>query len=612
LKNNLVEIGYNVETKLPIKINVAKLISGRGLVQANSGGGKSYLLRKILEATNKSVQQIIIDLEGTYTTLREKFDYILIGKKEDGADIQISVKLAETLAIKLLELGTSAIIDLYEMHKSDRIRFVKLFLDSLVNAPKELWHECLVVVDEGHTFGPEKGHGEADSLQSMIDLATRGRKRGFALLVATQRPSKLSKDISAELNTKFVGRCTLDIDQKRAGDDLGFFEKTQRLQLRKLDNEFYAFGPAISDDVIKIKSFEVKTTHESSLFKKQKLKPKPTEKIKNVLAKLENLPQEAEHELKTKEELQIKVRELVKEVRQLQTNKPVVDPNTITVEKKLAYSRGYTEGEKHWKSELERLQILHDKLLTASEDIVGQRNALSEIIKQTSNSTNDFINKLKATAKLYPQIKEIQMENFQFRARPNPIQKPDIKMETTTKITPQPTQKWEIRDNSLDSPDSEKPKGGSFRMLQAAARFYPESITKSRMALMARLSPTSGTTSNYISELRTRGLIEDKNGDFVATPLGYDMVGNTDSLPRTNDEMLNMWLQYIKGKTKDMLKVLAEVHPNDLSKEELAERVGMAMSGTFSNYISTLRTNGLIIDTTRGFKASDDLFPESI
>ena len=306
------------------------------------------------------------------------------------------------------------------------------------------------------------------------------------------------------------------------------------------------------------------------------------------------------------------MRELVKEVRQLQTNKPVVDPNTITVEKKLAYSRGYTEGEKHWKSELERLQILHDKLLTASEDIVGQRNALSEIIKQTSNSTNDFINKLKATAKLYPQIKEIQMENFQFRARPNPIQKPDIKMETTTKITPQPTQKWEIRDNSLDSPDSEKPKGGSFRMLQAAARFYPESITKSRMALMARLSPTSGTTSNYISELRTRGLIEDKNGDFVATPLGYDMVGNTDSLPRTNDEMLNMWLQYIKGKTKDMLKVLAEVHPNDLSKEELAERVGMAMSGTFSNYISTLRTNGLIIDTTRGFKASDDLFPESI
>jgi hypothetical protein len=54
---------------------------------------------------------------------------------------------------------------------------VRLFLEALVNAPKKLWHPALVVVDEAHVFCPETG--EAESGDAVIDLATRGRKRGF-------------------------------------------------------------------------------------------------------------------------------------------------------------------------------------------------------------------------------------------------------------------------------------------------------------------------------------------------------------------------------------------------------------------------------------------------
>lgn len=55
----------------------------------------------------------------------------------------------------------------------------------------------------------------------MIDLATRGRKRGYCLALATQCLSKLRKDAAVEMINKLIGRTGLDIDVKRAGDDLG-------------------------------------------------------------------------------------------------------------------------------------------------------------------------------------------------------------------------------------------------------------------------------------------------------------------------------------------------------------------------------------------------------
>lgn len=62
-------------------IDLDALVASRLLVQANSGGGKSYLLRRILEQSHGKIQQIVIDLEGEFYTLREKYnDYLLIGK----------------------------------------------------------------------------------------------------------------------------------------------------------------------------------------------------------------------------------------------------------------------------------------------------------------------------------------------------------------------------------------------------------------------------------------------------------------------------------------------------------------------------------------------------
>jgi DNA helicase HerA-like ATPase len=76
IKNNTTQVSLNSDTTL----DLPRLIESRLLVQANSGGGKSWLLRRLLEQSHGKVQQIILDPEGEFGTLREKYDYVLAGK----------------------------------------------------------------------------------------------------------------------------------------------------------------------------------------------------------------------------------------------------------------------------------------------------------------------------------------------------------------------------------------------------------------------------------------------------------------------------------------------------------------------------------------------------
>lgn len=152
----MIELGTTNDGRI-LGFDLESLVATRCLIQAMSGGGKSYLLRRLLEQSHGQIQQIIIDPEGEFKTLRAKFDYVVAG--EDG-DVQAHPKTARELARMVMELQVSTICDLYELKSHQRIEFVKSFLDSLVNLPKSLWRPTLIVIDEAHVFAPEKGKAD--------------------------------------------------------------------------------------------------------------------------------------------------------------------------------------------------------------------------------------------------------------------------------------------------------------------------------------------------------------------------------------------------------------------------------------------------------------------
>ena len=67
----------------PVQLDVEELLATRLLVQGNSGSGKSYLLRRLLEQSAGQVQQVVIDPEGDFVTLAEQFGHARLNDSRD-------------------------------------------------------------------------------------------------------------------------------------------------------------------------------------------------------------------------------------------------------------------------------------------------------------------------------------------------------------------------------------------------------------------------------------------------------------------------------------------------------------------------------------------------
>ena len=80
----------------------------------------------------------------------------------------------------------------------------------------------------------------------MTNLMCRGRKRGLAGVIATQRLAKLAKNVAAEASNFLMGRTFLDIDMARAADLLGMDRRQAEMFRDLARGHFVALGPALS------------------------------------------------------------------------------------------------------------------------------------------------------------------------------------------------------------------------------------------------------------------------------------------------------------------------------------------------------------------------------
>jgi hypothetical protein len=262
----------------PVPIDLEELLATRLLVQGNSGSGKSHLLRRLLERSARHVQQVVIDPEGDFVTLSAAYGHIVI----DAVDH--SEREVAKFATRAREHRASVVLSLEGLEAEGQMRCAAAFLSALFDAPREHWYPALVVVDEAQLFAPTTGGEVAEevrraSLSAMTNLMCRGRKRGLAGVIATQRLAKLAKNVAAEASNFLMGRTFLDIDMARAADLLGM-ERRQAEQIRDLQRgTFLALGPAVSRRPIAVRIGAVETSARSG---SPKLTPLPSGHVAGI------------------------------------------------------------------------------------------------------------------------------------------------------------------------------------------------------------------------------------------------------------------------------------------------------------------------------------------
>lgn len=625
------------ELALPLDV-VTETIAILGL----RGSGKTNTATVIAEGLLALGQQVVVvdptdawyGLKSSADGTAEGFPVVILGGRH--GDIPLGADHGRLAADFVVERGASVICSLRHFEsRGDQRRFVTDFCNRLYHRKGESGRDTplMLMIDEASLFVPQRVMGEDARMVAAIQrLVRQGRSSGFGVTLIDQRASTVNKDVLTQIDCLIVHRTTAPQDRKaleawiEQHDVHG--QRSQFLaSLASLARGVaWVWSPGWLD-LFQLTEVRPRVTFDSSRTPKpgervvapQRVAPVDLDALRSAFAEVV-----AQAEADDPKALRKRIAELERQA----ALSPAAAVPASDEELREAWRRGVLQG----RTEQHRLM----------------RRRLVEI-------EGAFATIAAASARAHTVIETLNAES--------PDVGPDASVEgvdeaTLRRITPalarddgRPvTVGVEIigHDMVRDTPvrfEVEVPRDGAVARMAARAeavarppvehgpRVELGSTPRKMLDAMAILeslgipepsrvnvagwvgiSANTGTFRNYLSELRSAGAIEDRPGLRLALTAKGRRMGQVPPLLPTLRELHETWASKLGGTTAKMLHALVKAHPRALSREALARAVGIDHStGTFRNYLSELRSPGLIIDVSRTeVKASDLLFPPGL
>jgi DNA helicase HerA-like ATPase len=126
---------------------------------------------------------------------------------DQGTSVKDLVKPGHATILNLK--GTSPDVQEIAVARLSRILFVARKLGKIP--------PFMFVVEEAHNFCPERGISTATSGPELRTIASEGRKFGMGLLIISQRPAKVDKNVLSQCNTQIIMKVTNPNDLKAIG-----------------------------------------------------------------------------------------------------------------------------------------------------------------------------------------------------------------------------------------------------------------------------------------------------------------------------------------------------------------------------------------------------------
>jgi hypothetical protein len=556
-----------------VHVELSTMMASRVLISGDSRSGKSRLVRQMLEQLYGRVPHLVIDPEGDFASLREAFDYLLVGR---GGELAADVATAGVLAKRLFQLQANAIVDLSDLKPKPQQDYVAAFVAALMDIHQHEGHLTLVVVDELSRFATEGGR--ESSHDALWDLSVRGGKRGLCLAAVTHRLGEVSKKVVGGLQNRLIFRTTLDVDVERSGKTLGFRAAAQRDELLHLARgECFAYGPAIDDGakVFRVRGVEATRTTHFDVTKGARPAPPPARTaIKELVAELRDVAIAAQEERSELEQLRAKVKELA-------AHPPVsIDPAAIERAVQNAVD-----------AERQRQQRYRDVLQREAEQACARLQAVIAGVDEGWMPPDP------AAATLSVAV-----------ARPD----------TRTSVPSMggagrtsPTEPAPPKERKQRAPGELAQKQQA--MLDALRHHHDNApMTKAQLGVLVGIAAENRIFRMHLSTLRALGLVEDPDGSNVQlTAAGVERAHSAQAV-QTKDELHQLWLRKLTNdKQQTMLRRIILRRGQRTTKRELGELIGVPSENRiFRMHLSVVRKLGILEDTGSEVRASPLLFPE--
>jgi len=555
-------------------------------VLAKRGSGKSYLASVMAEEMLKARQQIVVlDPTGGWYGLRSSADGKSVGFPVvvfggEHADVKLEESAGEVIAGALVAHRFPAVIDLSIFRKAEAVRFATAFCETLYRLNREPVH---LFVDEADAFAPQERRGggkrgsEAPLLGAMEDLVRRGRKRGIGCTLISQRPAVLHKSVLTQCESLFVLKMVHPLDIGAIGTWVDVHSEPAEAK-RVIDSlptlpigDAWFWSPAWMG-VLQRVSIRRRETFDSSstpLPNKAVLQPKERAAIDlnklgaEIKATVERAKAEDPKELRRR----IADLELAVKAAEQRTATPAaaVPPRVVEV------------------------QVLHADATADLRQTAADLRAAAELADRRAGEILGTLDRAIASIEAARRLSAAPSPARAARAR----QAPPVRTATT-------------RQAAGDGAGSIG-KSGLRRILIALAQ--RQGLTNRQIGVRAGISSKSGTFSTYLSRARTQGWINDQGDRRFITDAGREALGAFEPLP-SGHALLDYWLAQLgQSGAARILRVLAAIYPAGLSSTEVGERAQISSDGgTFSTYLSRLRTLELVTGGRGELRASEELF----
>jgi len=215
-------------------INAQELVTGRTCIIAQSGAGKSWSIAVLCEQLcQHQIGFCLIDTEGEYFSLKDKFDITWVGIDEE-CDEDIEKVNIKALMSDAVRESKAIIFDVSEVDMYERVTKLAHVLYDVATEQRKPY---LLIIEEADKFIPQS----KDSIKKIEEISRRGRKRGLGMLVATQRPAIVTKNVLSQCNNQIIGKLSIENDLKAVG--LFFSSKAEVDELTTLQpGDFFVMG----------------------------------------------------------------------------------------------------------------------------------------------------------------------------------------------------------------------------------------------------------------------------------------------------------------------------------------------------------------------------------
>lgn len=567
---------------------------------ATRGAGKTYTSKVIIEEMLKAgLHVVVLDPMPAWWGLRSSADgkspgyQIAIFGGEHG-DLPLESSAGKFIADLVVNERLSCIIDVSEFSKTRRKEFVADFAERLYKRNREAMH---LVLEEADLFAPQKPRaGEERMLGAIEDIVRRGRGRGIGTTLITQRSAVINKDV-LELTANLIAlRTTGPRDRAAIKGWLEAHGTTAEIKaildtLPKLPTgEAWFYSPQFLGKLERIKVRRAETFDSSATPKPGQAKRRPKTVADVDLGALATQMQDTIERAQADDPkvLRRRIAELEKERSQQGPPERVLELEQELVkvrEELVTLAREKTPAP-------ERVEV---PIFDAS-DAQQMHKVLAEARDYWADASGFIAQFVAQMAQQVDAAQELSKKGEQWGREV-------IKhAQSIGEITPEPLKVRDVMAGIASAAAEGKPRGDlggpERRILRALAWWRAannDAPSRLQLAMVAGYHPRTKSFTNALGSLRSAGLVDYPEPGYISATRWGQNAAEPVASPGTEQDLQAMIFAQVKPAQARILRVLVDIYPESISRENLAGRLEYhPRTKAYTNNLGALRTLGLI------------------